>query len=131
MEYKRLGRTGIKISPLVLGTMQFGWRVEKEESFAIMDKALELGINCFDTADIYSYWSDNSYPGKTEEIIGEWLKDRSVREDLILATKVRGAMSKDINNQGLSRRHIWQAIRGSLKRLQTEWIDLYQIHSFD
>ncbi|MHA1317669.1 MAG: aldo/keto reductase, partial [Candidatus Heimdallarchaeaceae archaeon] len=114
MEYKRLGRTGIKISPLVLGTMQFGWRVEKEESFAIMDKALELGINCFDTADIYSYWSDNSYPGKTEEIIGEWLKDRSVREDLILATKVRGAMSKDINNQGLSRRHIWQAIRGSL-----------------
>jgi len=131
MEYKRLGSTGIKISPLVLGTMQFGWRVEKEESFAIMDKALELGINCFDTADIYSYWSDNSYPGKTEEIIGEWLKDRSVREDLILATKVRGAMSKDINNQGLSRRHIWQAIRGSLKRLQTEWIDLYQIHSFD
>ncbi|MHA1865582.1 MAG: aldo/keto reductase [Candidatus Heimdallarchaeaceae archaeon] len=131
MEYKRLGSTGIKISPLVLGTMQFGWRVEKEESFAIMDKALELGINCFDTADIYSYWADNSYPGKTEEIIGEWLKDRAVREDLILASKVRGAMSKDINDQGLSRRHIWQAINGSLKRLQTEWIDLYQIHSFD
>ncbi|UJG44646.1 MAG: aldo/keto reductase [Candidatus Heimdallarchaeum endolithica] len=131
MEYKRLGSTGIKISPLVLGTMQFGWRVEKEESFAIMDKALELGINCFDTADIYSYWADNSYPGKTEKIIGEWLKDRAVREDLILASKVRGAMSKDINDQGLSRRHIWQAINGSLKRLQTEWIDLYQIHSFD
>lgn len=131
MEYRKLGSTGIKISAFVLGTMQFGWRVDKEGSFKIMDKALELGINCFDTADIYSYWAENSYPGKSEEIIGEWLKNRGVREDLILATKVKGAMSEDINDRGLSRRHIWQAIKGSLKRLQTDWIDLYQIHSFD
>ncbi|MHA1397809.1 MAG: aldo/keto reductase [Candidatus Heimdallarchaeaceae archaeon] len=131
MEYKKLGSTGIKISSLILGTMQMGWRIDEEESFKVMDKALELGINCFDTADVYSYWADNSYPGKTEEIIGRWLKDRGSRDDLILATKLRGAMSQDINNQGLSRRHVHQAIYGSLKRLQTDWIDLYQIHSFD
>ncbi len=131
MEYKRLGTTGIKISKFVLGTMQMGWRVEEEESFKIMDKAIDLGINCFDSADIYSYWSDNSYPGKTETIIGKWLKDRGTRDNLILATKLRGAMSDDINDRGLSRRHIHQAITGSLKRLQTDWIDLYQIHSFD
>ena len=131
MEYKRLGSTGIKISPIVLGTMQFGWRINEEESFKVMDKAIELGINCFDTADIYSHWADNSYPGKSEEIIGQWLKDRGIRHDLILATKLRGAMSDDINDKGLSRRHVHQAIAGSLKRLQTNWIDIYQIHSFD
>jgi len=131
MEYKRLGLTGIKISRFVLGTMQFGWRIGEKESFRVMDKAIELGINCLDTADIYSYWAENGYPGKTEEIIGRWFKERGVRNDLIIATKVRGAMSDDINDRGLSRRHINQAIRGSLKRLQTDWIDLYQIHSFD
>lgn len=111
--------------------MQFGWRIEEEESFKVMDRALELGINCFDTADIYSYWGENSYAGKTEGIIGRWLKDRGARDDLILATKLRGPMSDDINDRGLSRRHVHQAISGSLKRLQTDWIDLYQIHSFD
>ncbi|MHA2170813.1 MAG: aldo/keto reductase [Candidatus Kariarchaeaceae archaeon] len=131
MEFKRLGSTGIKISRIVLGTMQFGWRVEEAKSFKVMDRALELGINCFDTADIYSYWADNSYPGKTEEIMGRWLTDRETRDDLILATKLRGAMSDDINDRGLSRRHIHQAIKGSLQRLQTDWVDLYQIHSFD
>ncbi|MHA1953934.1 MAG: aldo/keto reductase [Candidatus Heimdallarchaeaceae archaeon] len=131
MDYARLGSTGIKISKIVLGTMQMGWRVEEEESFKVMDKAIELGINCFDTADVYTYWADNSYPGKTEEIIGRWLEDRETRDDLILATKLRGAMSEDINDRGLSRRHVHQAIQNSLKRLQTSWIDLYQIHSFD
>ncbi|MGD8545208.1 MAG: aldo/keto reductase [Candidatus Bathyarchaeota archaeon] len=131
MEYVRLGSTGIKISRFVLGTMQFGWRISEKESFKIMDRAVELGINCLDTADIYSYWAENGYPGKTEEIIGCWLKERRTRDDLIIATKVRGAMSDDINDKGLSRRHIHQAIHGSLKRLQTSWIDLYQIHSFD
>ena len=131
MDYTRLGSTGIKISKIVLGTMQMGWRIEEEESFKVMDKAIELGINCFDTADVYTYWADNSYPGKTEEIIGRWLKDRETRDDLILATKLRGAMSEDINDRGLSRRHVHQAIQNSLKRLQTSWIDLYQIHSFD
>lgn len=131
MEYTRLGSTGIKISRIVLGTMQMGWRIDEKASFELMDKALELGINCFDTADIYSYWADNSYPGKTEEIIGRWLKARGTRDNLVLATKLRGAMSDDINDRGLSRRHVHQAILGSLKRLQTDWVDLYQIHSFD
>ncbi len=131
MDYTRLGNTGIKVSKIILGTMQFGWRINEEESFKVMDKALEIGINCFDTANIYTYWSENSYPGKTEEIIGRWLKDRGTRDELILATKLRGPMSDNINDRGLSRRHVHQAISGSLKRLQTEWIDLYQIHSFD
>jgi len=111
--------------------MQFGWRVEEEESFKVMDKAIELGINCFDTADVYSYWAENSYPGKSEEIIGRWIQDRGTRDDLVLATKLRGKMSDDINDRGLSRRHVHQASAKSLKRLQTDWIDLYQIHSFD
>lgn len=131
MDYVRLGSTGIKVSPITLGTMQFGWRINEEESFKIMDKAIELGINIFDTADIYSAWAENSYAGKTEEIIGKWLKERKLRDDLILASKLRGGMSDDINNRGLSRRHIWQAVKGSLKRLKADWIDLYQIHSFD
>ena len=125
MKYKRLGTTGTKISRFVLGTMQFGWRIGEKESFQIMDKAVELGINCLDTADIYPYWADNGYPGKTEEIIGRWLRDRGTRDDLIIATKLLGAMSDDINDRGLSRRHVHQAIRGSLKRLQTDWVDLY------
>jgi len=131
MEYVSLGKTGAKISPIILGTMQMGWRIDEQESFKIMDRALELGINCFDTANIYTRWSEDSYAGKTEEIIGRWLADRGSRDELILASKLRGPMSEDVNNQGLSRRHIHQALHGSLERLQTDWIDLYQIHSFD
>ncbi len=131
MEYVNLGRTGLKVSKITLGTMQFGWRINEDESFKIMDRALELGINFFDTADIYTRWSENSYAGKTEEIIGKWLKKNKTRGDLILASKLRGQMSDDVNNKGLSRRHVHQAIKGSLKRLHTDWIDLYQAHSFD
>ncbi|MCY3412405.1 MAG: aldo/keto reductase [Candidatus Heimdallarchaeota archaeon] len=131
MNYVKFGNTGLKVSPLTLGTMQFGWRVDEAESLKIMNRALELGINTFDTADVYTRWSEESYAGKTEEIIGRWMAEYDTREDLILATKLRGPMSDDINNQGLSRRHVNQAINGSLKRLQTSWVDLYQIHSFD
>ena len=131
MDYVRLGNTGIKISKIVLGTMQMGWRIDEKTSFEIMDRALELGINTFDTADIYSKWSEDSYPGKTEEIIGKWMKDRGTRDDLVLATKLFGDMGEDVNNRGLSRRHIHQALIGSLKRLQTDWIDIYFTHTFD
>lgn len=131
MEYRKLGNTGIKISEIVLGTMQMGWRIDEKTSFAIMDKALELGINTFDTADIYSKWADGSYAGKTEEIIGRWLADRKTREDIVLATKLFGEMGEDVNNRGLSRRHIHQALIGSLDRLQTDWIDIYFTHTFD
>lgn len=131
MEYKRLGNTGLKISSLALGTMQFGWRCDEELSFALMDKALECGINIFDTADIYYKWGEGSYAGRSEEIIGKWMKDRGTRDEIVLATKLWGEMSDDINDRGLSRRHIQQSIKGSLKRLQTDWIDIYFAHTFD
>ncbi len=131
MKYVDLGKTGLKVSKICLGTMQFGWSVEKDESMKIMDRAWDLGINFFDTADIYSRWAENSYPGKTEEIIGEWLQRSGVRDDLILATKVRHPMSDKPNDQGLSRRHIRRSIDGSLQRLKTSWVDLYQTHAYD
>ncbi|MCH8906858.1 MAG: aldo/keto reductase [Candidatus Heimdallarchaeota archaeon] len=131
MDYKKLGSTGLKVSPFCLGTMQFGWTASEEESFAVMNRAWDAGINFFDTANVYSRWSDKSYPGKSEEIIGQWIKESGNRQELILATKVRGIMGQGDHNEGLSRRHIIQQITGSLKRLQTTWIDLYQSHAFD
>ncbi len=131
MEYKPLGETGIKVSQLCLGTMQFGWTADETISHQILDKAIELGINFIDTANIYTTWSDKSYGGKTEEIIGRWLKSSGNRDDLIIATKVRGQMGEGVNNVGLSRRHIRNQINASLKRLKTKWVDLYQSHFFD
>ena len=132
MRYRKLGRTGLKVSELCLGTMTFGWSVEEAESFQIMSTALDQGINFFDTADIYSRWSENSYAGKTEEILGRWFaEDTSRRHKLVLATKVRWPMGDQPNDQGLSRRHILDAVDGSLRRLQTDYIDLYQTHAPD
>ena len=122
--HRRLGRTGLKVSPFCLGTMQFGWTADRERSFAILDEAVESGCNFIDTADIYS-----GRAGRSEEIIGAWLKqtDRR-REDLILATKVRGSMGAQPTRAGLSRHHIFDAIGESLNRLQTDYVDLYQVH---
>lgn len=131
MEYAQLGNTGVKISKIILGTMQFGWRIDESTSHQILDRAYELGINCLDTADVYSRWAENSYSGKSEEIIGRWLTKSQNREDFVLATKVRHPLSDNVNDQGLNRRHINLAVKNSLKRLQTDWIDLYQIHAFD
>ncbi len=131
MEYKKLGNTGIKISQMVLGTMKFGRRTDEKTAFEVMDKAVELGINTFDTANVYGKGLEHSYPGKSEETIGKWVKDRETRDDLLIATKVFGRMSEDINDIGLSRRHIHQALKESLKRLQTDWVDIYFTHTFD
>lgn len=131
MKYVNLGSTGVKVSELCLGTMQFGWTANEESSVKVMNKAWDAGINFFDTANVYSRWSEKSYPGKTEEIIGKWLKSSGNRSDLILATKVRGSMGDGENISGLSKRHIRQQADASLKRLQTKWIDLYQSHSAD
>jgi aryl-alcohol dehydrogenase-like predicted oxidoreductase len=128
MIFRKLGRTGLKISRFVLGTMQMGWIVNEENSHKLLDAALEAGINTFDTANIYSKWGDGSYPGKSEEIIGGWITDRGFREDIVLATKVRGEMSERPNDAGLSRRHIMDAIEESLSRLNTEWVDVYWSH---
>lgn len=132
MDYRKMGRTGVKVSELCLGTMQFGWTTDEETSHRVMDAFWEAGGNFIDTADIYTSWAgDISYGGKSEEIIGRWIKARKNRRECILATKVRGDMWHGPNGEGLSRHHIRQACEDSLRRLQTDYLDLYQCHWAD
>lgn len=131
MAYRRLGRTGLKISALCLGSMQFGWTADEETSFAVMDAFAEAGGNFIDTADIYSRWAEGNEGGVSEEIIGRWMQASGNRSQMIIATKLRGPMGVGPNDQGLSRKHIVEACEASLRRLQTDVIDLYQSHSFD
>lgn len=131
MNYRRLGRTGLKVAPLCLGTMQWGWSADEETSFAVMDAYVEAGGNFIDTADIYSRWVEGNSGGVSEEIIGRWMQARGNRDQIILATKVRGQMGPGPNDQGLSRKHIMDAVHASLRRLQTDYIDLYQTHFYD
>jgi NDP-hexose C3-ketoreductase / dTDP-4-oxo-2-deoxy-alpha-D-pentos-2-ene 2,3-reductase len=129
MEYTQLGRTGLKVSRLCLGTMNFGPKTTEEDSFAIMDKALELGINFFDTANTYG-WKLGE--GWTEQIVGRWFaQGGGRREKTVLATKVYGRMSEWPNHSRLAALNIRQGVEGSLKRLQTDHIDLYQMHHID
>ncbi len=129
MEYTQLGRSGLKVSRLCLGTMNFGPFSTEAESFEIMDKALELGINFFDTANVYG-WKLGE--GVTEQIIGRWFaQGGGRREKTVIATKVYGRMGDWPNQQRLSALSIRQAVEGSLKRLQTDHIDLYQFHHID
>jgi len=126
MQYTRLGSTGLEVSRICLGTMSFGnseeWMVEIEKARPIVQRALDLGLNFFDTANLYS-------SGRSEEIVGELLKDH--RDDVVIATKVRLKVGEGPNKEGLSRYHILQQARKSLKRLRTDRIDLYQIHRWD
>lgn len=132
MEYRNLGRTGLKVSELCLGTMQFGWTASPELSRQILSAAYEAGINFIDTADIYSRWVEGNPGGVAETIIGEWIKKAGIpRHEIIIATKVRGRMGDGPNDEGLSRAHIMQAVEASLRRLGTDYIDLYQAHWFD
>ncbi len=132
MEYRTLGRTGLKVSELCLGTMQFGWTADEATSFKILSAAFQGGINFIDTADIYSRWAAGNPGGVSEKIIGEWMKKNGItRDQIVIATKVRGKMGDGPNDEGLSRTHIVAAIEGSLKRLGTDFIDLYQTHWFD
>jgi len=131
MQYRKLGRTGLKVSELCLGTMQWGWTADEETAFAIMDAFVEAGGNFIDTADIYSRWAEGNPGGVSEEIIGRWMKSRGNRRDIVLATKVRGLMWDGPNGEGLSRSHIMQGVEDSLRRLDTDVIDLYQTHWFD
>jgi aryl-alcohol dehydrogenase-like predicted oxidoreductase len=126
MEYRHLGRLGLKVSPFCLGTMNFGPETSEPDSFAIMDRALELGINFFDTANVYGR---SKGVGATETIVGNWFAqgDRR-REKVVIATKVYGEMGKWPNESRLSAKHIRSACDASLKRLQTDYIDLYQMH---
>ncbi|MFN8488455.1 MAG: aldo/keto reductase [Caldilineaceae bacterium] len=122
MEYRSLGRTGVKVSSLCLGCMMFGGKTNPEDSYAIIDRALDAGINFLDTANVYTR-------GRSEEVTGEALKRNGKRQRIVLATKVHGVMADgDPNAQGNSRRHIIEQCEASLRRLQTDYIDLYQIH---
>ena len=128
MDYTHLGRTGLQVSRLCLGTMNFGPQTSEPDSFAIMDRALELGINFFDTANRYG---GSLGVGVTEQIIGRWLAQGGRREQIVLATKVFGAMGDGPSDRGLSAYHIRRACEDSLHRLQTDHIDLYQMHHIE
>jgi len=136
IKHKRLGKHGVLVSNICLGTMNFGWHTSEEDSYKIMDRALELGINFFDTADVYGWDVEHGY---TEEIIGRWFAQGGGRRDAtVLATKVynpvtRKANLPEVNSDGrsLSAYKIRKHCEGSLKRLQTDWIDLYQMHHVD
>lgn len=132
MEFRHLGRTGLQVSELCMGTMQFGWTADEALSFRILSAAYEAGINFIDTADVYSRWVAGNPGGVAETIIGKWVKSAQVpRDQVVIATKVRGTMGSGPNDQGLSRVHIMQAVESSLRRLQIDYIDLYQAHWFD
>jgi aryl-alcohol dehydrogenase-like predicted oxidoreductase len=129
MDYVRLGRSGLKVSRLCLGTMNFGPLTSEADSFAIMDSALEVGVNFFDTANVYGAKTGE---GITEQIVGRWLSQGGGRrERVVLATKVFGRMGTGVNDHGLSAYHIKRACEASLQRLQTDCIDLYQMHHVD
>jgi aryl-alcohol dehydrogenase-like predicted oxidoreductase len=123
MDYRFLGRTGLKVSQLCLGTMTFGRETLEADSSTIMDRFMQAGGNFIDTADVYS-------AGTSEQIVGRWLKSKK-RDDIVLATKVRFSMGGGPNDVGLSRKHILSAVDASLKRLGVDYIDLYQVHCWD
>lgn len=131
MDYRTLGHTGLKVSPLCLGTMQWGWTADEGAAYEVMDAFTQAGGNFIDTADVYSRWAEGNPGGVSEEIIGRWMQDRGNREQVVLATKVRGKMGPGPNDEGLSRKHILDAVDASLRRLQTDYIDLYQTHFYD
>jgi aryl-alcohol dehydrogenase-like predicted oxidoreductase len=126
MKIKRLGRTGLKVSEVCLGTMTFGNQADEPTTRAIMDTAFEHGVTFFDTADAYPLGASPENLGRTEEYVGNWLKGR--REQIVLATKFFFPMGTGPNDRGGSRKHILQAVEASLRRLQTDYIDLYQMH---
>lgn len=131
MKINEMGRTGLKVTEICLGTMTFGNQADEATSFAIMDGADEAGINFFDTADVYPLGGGLERVGRTEEIVGRWLKERGARDRIVLATKCAGRTGEGANDVGLSRKHIIAACEASLKRLGTDYIDLYQSHSPD
>ncbi|MGD9805775.1 MAG: aldo/keto reductase [Hyphomicrobiaceae bacterium] len=129
MQYVKFGNTGLRVSRLCLGTMTFGLQCDERQSQAIMDAAAAGGIDFFDTADVYPLGGNRETAGSTEEIVGRWLKGK--RHSYIVATKCVGVMGPKPWDQGMSRKHILDAIDASLRRLQTDYVDVYQLHSYD
>ena len=129
MDYRRFGGTGLQVSRVCLGTMTFGFQIDEATSVRIMDTAADAGVTFFDTANVYPLGGGEERVGRTEEIVGRWLKGK--RERFVLATKAVGKMGPSPWDQGASRKHLLDAIDASLKRLDTDYVDLYQLHSDD
>jgi len=129
VQTRSLGRTGLKVTPLCLGTMTFGNQADEQTSFAILDRAFSAGVRFIDTADMYPLGGGLELVGRTETIVGHWLAGR--RQEVVLATKCFGTMGEGPNDRGLSRKHVMQAVEDSLRRLGTDYLDLYQAHQFD
>ncbi|MEK2689177.1 aldo/keto reductase [Bdellovibrio sp. GT3] len=129
MHKRQLGKTGIEVAPLCFGGNVFGWTIDEKTSFAILDSFHESGFNFIDTADVYSRWVPGNKGGESEVIIGKWMKERKIRSEVVIATKVGMEMSPD--KKGLKAAYIKEAVEDSLARLQTDYIDLYQSHTDD
>lgn len=129
MQKRKLGRSGLEIAPLVFGGNVFGWTADEARSFKLLDQFMDAGFNCVDTADVYSKWKPGNKGGESETIIGNWFKARGNRGKVILASKCGLEMAPD--KKGLSKAYILRAVEDSLKRLQTDYIDLYQSHRDD
>ena len=129
MQKRKLGRSGLEIAPLVFGGNVFGWTADEAASFKLLDAFMDAGFNCVDTADVYSRWKPGNKGGESETIIGSWFKARGNRSKVILASKCGLEMGPD--KKGLSKAYILKAVEDSLKRLQTDYIDLYQSHRDD
>ncbi|HET7348041.1 MAG TPA: aldo/keto reductase [Acidobacteriaceae bacterium] len=129
MQKRRLGRLGPEVPAIILGGNVYGWTLDEAESLRQLDRAVDLGLNCIDTADVYSRWAPGHQGGESETIIGKWFATRGRRSDVILATKV--GMDMGDGKKGLKGQYIRQAVEASLRRLQTDYIDLYQAHSDD
>src|SRR5208283_641967 len=129
MDTRKLGNSGLEVSPLAFGGNVFGWTVDEPTSFLLLDAFVTAGFNFIDTADVYSRWAPGHKRGESETILGNWLKRRGRREQVIIATKVGVEMGP--GQKGLSQAYILRAVEDSLKRLQTDYIDLYQSHSDD
>jgi aryl-alcohol dehydrogenase-like predicted oxidoreductase len=129
MQKRKLGRSGLEIAPLIFGGNVFGWTVDEKSSFTLLDAFVDAGFNCVDTADVYSRWAPGNKGGESETIIGNWFKASGKRDKIILATKCGLEMAPD--KKGLSKAYIVRAVEDSLKRLQTDTIDLYQSHRDD
>lgn len=131
MKYRRLGKHGLEVPELCLGTMTFGLQVDEKTSREILDRAVEMRLCFLDTSDAYPLGGTRDTIGDTESILGRWMTDRGNRHDIIIATKCFAPTGRRPNNRGLSRQHIVQAVEENLKRLNTDYIDLYQSHGFD
>ncbi len=131
IENRRLGRNGLEVPELCLGTMTFGYQVDEVDSFAILDRAVALGLMFLDTADAYPLGAGLDHVGETEAILGRWIGERQNRHELILATKCWAPTRRGPNSFGLSRQHIVESVEASLIRLNTDYLDLYQSHAFD